>query len=212
MDFQILTVAAGAVSTILTVLIKHYFDYKKLSSNERKILERLEKQDLKQLETDANHSNSIEFIKEKLENNEKIIVSIKNAQEILNFRNDFQNEYKKKYNEFIDSIEKKEIIVFLKSGVLELSNIFDFILKNEFQISENDFKNEVLNSEITLKSKFKNCEVFKKYKENINYELNEFFFNFKNNIKDKTNGHRLKAFRMATEHLTKNIISKIAND
>ena len=210
METPVIIVLISSFTTILTTLgglfVKHLFDVKRENIKETAMFEKFEIQDKK-------HSADIYGLSKDVGKLTNITLQIKTAQEIVNFRNDFSIEFKKKYCLFVDDLigEKHYNNNFLKSGIFELANIFDTILKNEFEITEKDFINEIQNSENVLRSKFAKCEHLKEFKNNINFELKLFWNNYNTEIRFQNNGDRLKSFKEATNNLAENIIKYISN-
>ena len=159
-------------------------------------------------DTDLRQTESIEKLEERFNVFEKKFDKITNIIEINDFREQFLLSYKKRQRTYIDKQTcTDELKTFLKAGVLEMSNIFDFILQNKFKCEKEEFKSEIQNSENNLKTKFKDIRC-KRYAEIIKFEINNFEF-LMEDIKLLENGERMKQFKELCNSLTFKIISEI---
>jgi len=214
MDFQTISVFLTGFITIVTLLIREQYAIKRLQlsnktnlkENNKVILDELQKVQKEQAEVDKLHTERINELADKLEN---IAVSY----EINSFREKFVISYKNNFRSFIDKADTSaKMKNFLKSGIVELCGIFEYILINKFQIEKSEFNNEILLAENRLCNYFgtdnRRQEAFKKI---IISEMNTFFFILKNDISVLENGNRLKTFETEAKKLGMRIINQIIN-
>jgi len=200
---QLVSMFAG----VATLFITNYFRSKQSEKNIKDGV----KSDVQIMlsDTDKRQTESIEKLEERFNVFEKKIEKISNIVEINDFREQFILSYKKRQRLFIDSINCDEKLkLFLKAGVLELSNIFDFILQNKFKCLKEEFKSEIENSENILHSKFKGTNLCKEYAKIIRFEINNFEF-VMDDVKVLENVQRKKKFKESCNDLTFKIITQI---
>ena len=193
---QIFSMIGGLVGLYIT----NHFRSKKSEQNINKNVSAIVKKELS--DTDIKQSKAIE----ELQFN---VSKITNIVEINDFREQFALSFKKKQRNYIEKLKiENSLKLFLKSGVLELSNLFDFILQNKFSCEIEEFQSEVDNSESILRAKFKNQNICEDYAQIINQEITNFIF-FMQDVKIMENGNRMAAFKDLCNRTAFKIITEI---
>ena len=206
MSEQLMYQFFAGIMGVATLFITNYFRSKQSEKNIKDGV----KSDVQTMltDTDKRQTESIEKLEERFNVFEKKFDKITNIIEINDFREQFLLSYKKRQRTYIDKQTcSDELKTFLKAGVLEMSNIFDFILQNKFKCEKEEFKSEIQNSENNLKTKFKDVRC-KRYAEIIKFEINNFEF-LMEDIKLLENGKRMDKFKELCNNLTFKIISEI---
>jgi len=174
------------------------------------------KEDVEKLLTgvDFKQNKQIAEISERLGVFENKFNFIADLIEIKSFREKFISNYKSKFRSYISQKDiSDDLKTFLRAGIIELSILFNFMLLNNFKCEISDFKSELENSEISLKTKFKNkSTILKKHEKIIRQEIEYFEFEISELKKsEKTNGKRMSAFKRICEKTTINVINKLSN-
>ena len=200
MSEQAIIQLCSMIAGITTLYIGNHFRSKRSEKNINKNVKQTVQQEL--LETDKKQSEAINELKAQ-------VSKVVNIVEINDFREQFALSFKKKQRNYIEKLKiENSLKLFLKSGVLELSNLFDFILQNKFSCEIEEFQSEVDNSESILRAKFKNQNICEDYAKIINQEITNFIF-FMQDIKIMENGNRMSAFKDLCNRTAFKIITEI---